>query len=84
MTHPRIFPARWPGDGDPLPFADDAEFLATLTPDQRTYLLQRRREHQDALQMAMRDVAVGLSTINELNDEAVRAVDHLATLQGRR
>lgn len=82
MSNSRIFPARWPGDGDPLPFADDAEFFATLTANQRKYLLQRSREHQADLQMVMRDVAVGLGTINELNDAAVRAVDHLAGLEG--
>lgn len=82
MSNSRIFPARWPGDGEPLPFADDAEFFASLTHDQRKYLLQRQRELQDDLQMAMRDVAIGLGTINELNDAAVRAVDHLASLEG--
>ena len=82
MSHSSIFPARWPGDGAPLPFADDAEFFASLSHDQRKYLLQRQRELQDDLQMAMRDVAVGLGTINELNDAAVRAVDHLISLEG--
>lgn len=82
MSNSRIFPARWPGDGEPLPFADDTEFFASLTRDQRKYLLQRQRELQDDLQMAMRDVAIGLGTINELNDAAVRAVDHLASLAG--
>lgn len=84
MSHSSIFSARWPGDGDPLPFADDAEFFASLTHDQRKYLLQRQRELQDDLQMAMRDVAGGLGTINELNDAAVRAVDHLTSLAGGR
>lgn len=82
MSNSHVFPARWPGDGEPLPFADDAEFFATLTAHQREYLLQRWHERQAELQMAMRDVAVGLSAINELNDEAVRAVDHLASLVG--
>lgn len=84
MSNSRIFPVRWPGDGDPLPFADDADFFASLTHEQRKYLLQRQRELQDDLQMAMRDVAIGLGTINELNDAAVRAVDHLASLEGGR
>lgn len=84
MSHSRIFPARWPSDGDPLPFADDAEFFASLTRDQRKYLLQRQRKLQDDLQMAMRDVAIGLGTVNELNDAAVRAVDHLVSLEGGR
>jgi len=78
MSNPRICPARWPGDGDPLPFADDAEFFASLSHDQRRYLLQRWRERQTDLQTAMRNVAVGLGTVNELHDGAVRAVDHLA------
>lgn len=82
MSNSRIFPARWPGDGDPLPFADDAEFFASLTRDQRKYALQRARERQADLQMAMRDIAIGLGTINELNDAEVRAVDHLASLAG--
>jgi hypothetical protein len=83
MSNSRIFPARWPGDGESLPFADDTEFFASLTRDQRKYLLQHWRERQADLQMAMRDVAIGLSTINELNDAAVRAVDRLASLGGR-
>lgn len=80
MTNSRIFPARWPGDGEPLPFADDIEFFATLSPDQRKYLRQRSRERQADLQLAMRDIAVGLGAVNELHDEAVRAVDHLTSL----
>lgn len=84
MSRSHIFPDRWPGDGDPLPFADDAEFFASLTRDQRKYALQRVRERQDTLQMAMSAIAAGLGAVNELHDEAVRTVDHLASLQGGR
>lgn len=82
MSNSRVFPARWPGDGDPLPFADDADFFASLTHDQRTYALQRARERQADLQLAMREIAIGLGVVNELNDAAVRAVDQLTSLAG--
>lgn len=73
---------RWPGDREPLPFADDNAFFASLTRDQRTYALQRWRELQTDLQMAMGGVASGLATINELHDAAVLSVDQLAGFEG--
>lgn len=71
------------GRSDPLPFRNYDEFVESLTEPQRRYLLDRIRRNQADLQGVVRDIACGLSVLNEIHDAAVRAVE-LAESLGRR
>lgn len=71
------------GRGEPLPFNSYDEFVASLTEPQRRYLLDRIRRNQADLQEVIRDVACGLSVLNEIHDAAVHSVD-LTESMGRR
>lgn len=70
------------GSDDSLPFRSYDEFVESLTEPQRRYLLNRVRSNQTDLQGVVRDIACGLSVLNEIHDAAVRAVDHLDSLEG--
>lgn len=71
------------GHGDPLPFRNYDEFVESLTGPQRRYLLDRIRRNQADLQEVVRDIACGLSVLNEIHDASVHAVDFVESL-GRR
>lgn len=71
------------GRDDSLPFRSYDEFVESLTEPQRRYLLDRVRSNQADLQEVVRDIACGLSVLNEIHDASVHAVE-LAESLGRR
>lgn len=64
-------------------FAPFAKFVEGLDASQRDYLIEDCRRNEAELQMAIRDAAAALGTLNAQYDAAVQSLRYLESQGGR-